>query len=346
MDEPVGAVRQDVKVVHGLPSALGMHAVKGQRGITHHMQPVEGFGYAQAALINMVDRGLGEQFHQPLLERRQVLIGALIGGHNGRLAQRLAIEVLANPGQPLIGEEMLVVEIDHLGLKARPVLGRGIDALWERGADPATGKRTAFDLGAVFGHFKGLLRQFKDLALFVIEHRLRAQGAAVAGAAGTAVQPMNPHLVGRGDRLEGAARVPGWPPGRQPVRERNDLGLGADLASPSLAGGLPLLRLLRASRPRSSWTWQRRVPISRCACRSLASRPSVSSMSLSKPERASRKSACRRLIQRTGGCGTGRPTDKPTPPWGAPAVAGRGLAGYGRWSAPPRSSWRRDNKPR
>jgi len=42
------------------------------------------------------------------------------------LAQRLAVEVLAKPGQPLKRDEVLGVEIDHLGLEARSVLGRAV----------------------------------------------------------------------------------------------------------------------------------------------------------------------------------------------------------------------------
>lgn len=37
VDEPVGAARQDAEVVHGLGAALGRDAVKGDRGVAHHM---------------------------------------------------------------------------------------------------------------------------------------------------------------------------------------------------------------------------------------------------------------------------------------------------------------------
>jgi hypothetical protein len=148
-----------------------------------------------------------------LLKGGQVLIGALIGGHDGGLAQRLTIEVLANPGHPLIRNKVLDVEIDHLGFEVRAIFRRGVDAVGERGGHQAAGDRTAFDLGLVFGHFQGLLRQLEDLALLVSEHGLLAQGAAAAPSAGTAVQPVNPHAVGLSDRLESPARVPWLPAG-------------------------------------------------------------------------------------------------------------------------------------
>ena len=144
-----------------------MHAVEGERGIAEDVQPVQALGHAQAALIASIERSLWQQLLHSSLKGGQMIVGALIGGHDGGLAQRLVVEVLANPGQPLIRNEMLDIEIDHLGFEARAILHRGLHAFRERGADQATGKRTTFDLGPVFGHLQRFLRQFKDLPLLV-----------------------------------------------------------------------------------------------------------------------------------------------------------------------------------
>ena len=70
-----------------------------------------------------------------------------------------------------------------------------------------TGDRAAFDFRLMLGHLQRLVGQFKDLTLFIIEHRFLAQGAALAESAWTAVQTMHASVVGLRDRLEGSARV-------------------------------------------------------------------------------------------------------------------------------------------
>lgn len=203
VDEPVVAARQNARGVHGFNPALGMHAVKGQRRIADDVQPVETLGHAHAAFIATVDGGLRQQLHHPLLEGCQLVISALVGGRDGGLAQGLAVEVLANLGQPLVRDEMLLVEIDHLGPEARAVLDRGADAFGEGGAYHTARNRATFDLGLVFGHLQRFLGQIEDLALFVVEHGLLAQGAAVASAAGAKVQLVKAHVIGPGDRFSG-----------------------------------------------------------------------------------------------------------------------------------------------
>src|SRR6266852_2249842 len=132
----------------------------------------------------MIEGSLRQQDHQLLLKGRQVSIGALIGRDDGRLAQRLSVKVLANLGEPLKRNKMLLVKINHLGFEAGTILSRSVDLLRKAGRDQATGERAPFDFGLMLGHLQRLVRQFKDLALFITENRLMAQGAPWTLAAG------------------------------------------------------------------------------------------------------------------------------------------------------------------
>ena len=98
VDNPVFAAGYDVQIIHGFRAAFGMDAIKGELGVADDVQPMELARDPQAAFIAMIDGRLRQQRLDRLLKEFEVFIGALVGGHDGRLAQRLAIEVLADPG--------------------------------------------------------------------------------------------------------------------------------------------------------------------------------------------------------------------------------------------------------
>ena len=75
-----------------------MDAIKSQLGVADHVQPVELLGYAQPAFIAVIERSLRKQFHQPLLERGQVLLDALVGRGDRGFAEGLPVEVGTNLG--------------------------------------------------------------------------------------------------------------------------------------------------------------------------------------------------------------------------------------------------------
>jgi len=202
VDDPVFAVRDDGQIIHGLGAPFGMDAIKGEVGVAHDVQPMELARHPQAAFIAMIDGCLRELGLDRFLIELEVGIGALVARRDGGLAQRLPVEVLTELGQTVVGDELLVAEIEQQGAKAGAILSGRVDARRKRGGDQVAGNGALFYFRLMLGHGQRLGRQFKDLALFIIEHRLLAQGAAWAFPARTAVQGVDDGMVGLGHLLE------------------------------------------------------------------------------------------------------------------------------------------------
>lgn len=202
VDDPVFAVGYDVQIIHGFGAPFGMDAIKGELGVADDVKPMEPARHPQSAFIAMNDGSLREQRLDRLLKDLQVFRGALIARHDGRLAQRLPVKVLAELGQPVVGNELLVVEIEHWGSKAGAILSGSVHSRGKSGCDLASGDGAPFYFRLMLGHFQRLGRQFKDLALFITEHRLLAQGVALAFSARAAVQRVDDGVVGLGNLLE------------------------------------------------------------------------------------------------------------------------------------------------
>jgi hypothetical protein len=92
--------------------------------------------------------------------------------------------------------------------------------------------RTTLDLGPMFRHRQGKLRQVEHLAALIVQHRFPAQTAPAALR--TVLQPVNLNVIGGFDPLQGMARMTRLAAGFATAGLAQTLGAGF---AQSVAGG-------------------------------------------------------------------------------------------------------------
>jgi hypothetical protein len=132
------------------------------------------------------------------------------------------------------GQELLVGKIEREAPEVRAVLDGSVNPFGEGSLRRQARDGAAFDFGLVFSHHQAQGRKIKDLAAFVVQHGLAAQGHAAALAAGTAMQWMHLGVVGLFDRLQGVARMARLAAGLAPGFRSQIFG---SRFGPAIAGG-------------------------------------------------------------------------------------------------------------
>ncbi len=122
MDEPAPAVGQDGEGVRRRSAPLGMHAVEGQPRGAGDVQPMELACDTHPALVHMQHRRLAQLPHQRRLKGGQMPGHPQIVGHDRARAQGLAEQVLAKLAQPIMGQQLLLAQIDRQGFEVRSIL--------------------------------------------------------------------------------------------------------------------------------------------------------------------------------------------------------------------------------
>ena len=126
----------------------------------------------------------------------------------GRAEIRRAEQVVQRLGDPVLGDQLLGVEVDRRRSDPLAVLGRRSDARGKLGFRLEAAGRAAIDRGLVFGDLDQLLGQIEHLPLLRPRlHRRGERGAATKADARR--MPLDP--VGRLDLFERVALVPGLP---------------------------------------------------------------------------------------------------------------------------------------
>ena len=119
-------------------------------------------------------------------------------------------EILTQPGQSIIGKQLLLVQIHHQALKERSILNRRTHPGRKRRPHLFAAAGATLDFGPMLGHHQRGFRQLEHLATLIVEHRLFAQSVPLA--VGTNFQPVNANVLGIFDPLQGLTGWPGWPP--------------------------------------------------------------------------------------------------------------------------------------
>ena len=76
-----------------------------------------------------------------------------------------AEQVLHRLGDPILGDELLHVQVDRRRHDARAILGGRTHPFGEIGGSPPAARRTAVDRGPVLRHFQARFRQIENLPL-------------------------------------------------------------------------------------------------------------------------------------------------------------------------------------
>ena len=156
-----------------LPSAapLGGGAVEGEPTGRRDVQPLGLAANAKAGFIQVLDRrGLDEpvdDVHEPLKPRQ--------GGRGELHPEQIGHQL----NQSVLGDELIVKQVEDPGGDPRPVLHRGRHPRGEGRLGRCPTLRAPTAVGAVLGDLQGLgLGQVEDLSGAVGRRRLRGQGRA------------------------------------------------------------------------------------------------------------------------------------------------------------------------
>ena len=118
--------------------------------------------------------------------------------------QRRAEKIAQSLRGPILGNELLDIEIDRRGPDALAILSRRDHALGKRRLRLAAAMRAAVDRGLMFRNHQRALGKVEHLALLDPDRRLRFE-RRTAMAAGARLVPN--HMIGIGDLPQRAARV-------------------------------------------------------------------------------------------------------------------------------------------
>src|SRR5271165_6250352 len=164
------AIGQEV-VVHddagwqivGDRAALFVDALEGEGQARRRMQPLQLAGDAKARFVKMANLRLGHPLADELVDLLQLLrLLSDPGDDAGRTDQRRAEEIAQRLRSPILGDELLDIEIDRRRLDALAILG---------GRDHAIGKRRLGHAEAIFAAVnRGLMLGDHERALGKIEH--------------------------------------------------------------------------------------------------------------------------------------------------------------------------------
>ena len=245
MQHPLPTRSNNSEGIHRLGAPFGMHPVEGQLRRRSHVQPVQRPCHAPAALVQMDHRRLRDLAGQHLSERLQLRKDPLISRHQRPHTQGLPEEIFAQLRQPIIRQQLLLVQIHHQALKARPILHRRTHPRWKLRAHLRVTTRTTLDLGPVFRHLQRARRQIEDLAALVVQHRFPAR--TTSAALRTNCQRMNLNMVWLFNPSQGLTWVSGLAPG--PATAAGAQTLGARFLQPVAGRRLVAVRAVLGQAP-------------------------------------------------------------------------------------------------
>jgi len=124
---PLPARADDPQSRHRLGPPFGMDLVQRPVGGRGHRQPVQRPRRAQAALVQMDDRSLRHPPDQRPGGGCQMCQGPFVGHGQRARIQGLSKRSAHNRAQPVIGQQLLLVQMLQLALKTWPLLMKESD---------------------------------------------------------------------------------------------------------------------------------------------------------------------------------------------------------------------------
>ena len=240
---------------HGRAGLAG--AIEGVGQGRGGVQPAGRAGDAQARFVEAAHRRRRDAGADAAIDRLQRLgLTANPARHARPAGRRRPEQVPEDLRGPLLGHELLGVEIDRRRLEALAILGRRNDARGKSGAGAPPAGRAVVDRRAVLGHDQRLLRKIEDLTPLLADLGIRRKSRpAMRAYLGRVLDDR----VGLGDLAQRVAVVAFLASARlararaqalqdprlllQPVARRRLRAVGAVQAQPS-----PKLRHLSAKR--------------------------------------------------------------------------------------------------
>ena len=176
VDDNAGDIRQQA-------AALGADAIEGQQGGGSHMQPLRLAADAKTGLVHVLDRRARYEIAQRFGKAPQPFGASPTHSGDRRSGQFHAEEIGHQFGQTILGQQLIVQQIDHEGGNFRAVLHRRVDAIWKRRTRlRATGGALAI-VRTMFGDDQSRwLRQIKHLTGAMADACLRIEARAAPSA--------------------------------------------------------------------------------------------------------------------------------------------------------------------
>ena len=166
-------------------AALFVGAIEGEGLARSRMQPLQLTGDAKSRLVEMANLRLGHALADGLVNLPQLLF--LLGDPSdkaGRTDQRRVEEIAQRLRGPILGDELLDVEIDRRRLDALAILGRRDHAFGKSRLRHAPAMRAAVNRGLMFRDPQRALGKVEHLPLLDPDRRPRLERptAMAAGA--------------------------------------------------------------------------------------------------------------------------------------------------------------------
>src|ERR1700716_1959645 len=228
-------------------AALFTGAIEGEGQARRRVQPLQLAGNAKPRFVEMANLHFGHALADARIDLPQVFFLLSNPGHDaGRADQRRAEKIAQSLRGPILGYELLDIEIDRRGPDALAILSGRHHSLGKRRLRLAAAMRAAVDRGLMFRNHERALGKVEHLALLDPDRRLRFE-RRTAMAAGARLMPN--HMIGIGGLPQRAALV-----ALLPERPRRLPAIRGFFFNPSLEGGLELFELSWPSCRRRSAT--------------------------------------------------------------------------------------------
>ncbi len=202
----------------GQVAAFGRHPIRGQGRGRGGMQPLALAGDPKAGFVEMAHGGLGCERGDPRRDSPEFLGLPLAPGDDAvGTKPRRAEQIGHRLRHPVLGKELLHIEIDRRRSDARAILSRRDHPLRERRRGLAAAVGAAINHRLVFGDLQARLGQIERLPLLNSgDHRPRQPGQAMA----TRLRLVPLDCIGLGRRLQRAAGMSRLPAARFPLAAR------------------------------------------------------------------------------------------------------------------------------
>ena len=184
-------------------AALFVGAIEGEGEARRRMQPLQLAGDAKPGFVEMADLRLGHALADECVDLPQLLrLLSDPADDAGRTDQRRAEQIAQRLRGPILGDELLDVEVDRRRLDALAILGGRDHAIGKRRLGHAAAMFAAVNRGLMFGDHERALDKIEHLALLNVLGRLRIE-RPTAMAARARLMPN--HAIGIGDLPQRAA---------------------------------------------------------------------------------------------------------------------------------------------
>ena len=233
-------------------AALFTGAIEGEGQARRRVQPLQLAGNAKPRFVEMANLHFGHALADARIDLPQIFPLLSNPGHDaGRADQRRAEKIAQSLRGPILGYELLDIEIDRRGPDALAILSGRDHSHGKRRLRLAAAMRAAVDRGLMFRNHERALGKVEHLALLDPDRRLRFE-RRTAMAAGARLMPN--HMIGIGGLPQRAALVALLPAARLARAPRRLPAIRGFFFNPSLEGGLELFELSCPSCRRRSAT--------------------------------------------------------------------------------------------